>query len=120
MNKKFNIVGNLVVVRKTIALSAGIMIMLFSCTEEVKACDTFVVTDSQVEMSKDITPTISANLEIELAPNVELKATSQDSVNMESGLDNVLENFVSSILSDTKPLDADISKFVDDNFWDLI
>lgn len=33
---------------------------------------------------------------------------------------DVLGNFVSSILRNTKPLDSDISKLVDDNFWDLV
>lgn len=120
MNKKFNYVGNLNVVRKAVALSAGIMITLFCCTDEVMACDTFVVADSQIELPKDVIPTISANLEIELASNVELETTSQNSINIEGGEDNVLESFVSSILANTRSLDADISKFVDDNFWDLI
>ncbi len=33
---------------------------------------------------------------------------------------DVLTKFAESILKDMKPLDADISQWVDDNFWDLV
>ena len=32
----------------------------------------------------------------------------------------VLIRFANSMLKDMKPLDADISQWVDDNFWDLV
>jgi hypothetical protein len=32
----------------------------------------------------------------------------------------ILNGFVSTILKDTKPMDSDFSKFVDDNFFDLV
>jgi hypothetical protein len=34
--------------------------------------------------------------------------------------EDVLMNFVGSIIVNTKNLDSDFSKFVDDNFWDLV
>lgn len=33
---------------------------------------------------------------------------------------DVLSSFVNSILSNCKSLDSDISKLIDDNFWDLV
>ncbi len=36
------------------------------------------------------------------------------------GDEEILENFVKSITINTKELDPDFSKFVDDNFWDLV
>ena len=33
---------------------------------------------------------------------------------------NRLEAFIHAIVKGIKPLDGDTSKFVDDNFWDLI
>lgn len=33
---------------------------------------------------------------------------------------DIIHNFISSILKNTKPLDADIAEFVSENFWDLI
>lgn len=33
---------------------------------------------------------------------------------------DVLEKIVSSLVENVKPLDGDISKMVDDNFWDLV
>lgn len=120
MNKKYQFVGNLNVARKVVALSAGIVITLFSCTEDVQASSTFVRSDAQMELTKEIVPTISANLEIALAPNIEKSTVVKEPVSIEGGMGNALEDFVSSILTNTKPLDSDISKFVDENFWDLI
>lgn len=34
--------------------------------------------------------------------------------------EEILANFVKNIIVNTKELDADFSKFVDDNFWDLV
>ncbi len=34
--------------------------------------------------------------------------------------EEILENFVKSITINTKELDPDFSKFVDDNFWNLV
>lgn len=34
--------------------------------------------------------------------------------------ENALEKIVSSLVENVKPLDGDISKMVDDNFWDLV
>ncbi len=34
--------------------------------------------------------------------------------------EEILANFVKNITVNTKELDADFSKFVDDNFWDLV
>jgi hypothetical protein len=38
----------------------------------------------------------------------------------ETDMPEILSNFVDNILSNTKPLDPDFSKLVDDNFWDLV
>lgn len=35
-------------------------------------------------------------------------------------MDDILENFIYSILRDIKSLDSDISQLVDKNFWNLI
>lgn len=120
MNKKYQFVGNLNVVRKAVALSAGIVITLFSCTDDAYASNTFVRAESQIELSNEIIPTISANLEIALAPNIEVSTTANEPASVEGGIGDALSDFVSSILTNTRPLDSDISKFVDENFWDLI
>lgn len=32
----------------------------------------------------------------------------------------ILEQFISSIFKGIKPLDGEIQKFINDNFWDLV
>lgn len=115
MEKKFNLVSSLKIVKSTVTLCAGIVVTLFSCLEEVVADNTFVKDETRVEF-----PTDSVSYEdfdIVLAPNTDTKNCPAGA---ESETGGVLDTFVSSVLQETKPLDGDISKFVDDNFWDLI
>ena len=120
MSKKYQFVGNLNVTQKFVALSAGIVVTLFSCAEDAPTFGTFVCSDAQMELAKEIVPTISANMEMALAPNIGKSKPVKESVSAEGEIGNVLDDFVSSILTNTKSLDSDISKFVDENFWDLI
>lgn len=121
MNKHFNLVSNLTVVKKSVTLGAGIMITLFSCVDNSYAAGTFVRGDVHEEVVLDCLPSICANVEISLAPNIELAETDNSSqATIEGGDVDILGNFVSSILRNTKTLDSDFSKVVDENFWDLI
>lgn len=121
MNKHFNLVSNLTVTKKSVALGAGIMITLFSCADNSYAAGSFIKGDVREEVVFDSLPSICANVEISLAPNIKL-AEKEDSSNaiVEGGDIDILGNFVSSILRNTKTLDSDFSKVVDENFWDLI
>jgi hypothetical protein len=120
MAKKFNWVSDLKVVTTTIALSAGITITLFSCTDEIVESNVFVESDMEQELILEAAPDICAHIEIALASNDDTSIHDQQIASTEGSDEDVLSNFVSSILKGTKPLDSDFSKFVDDNFWDLI
>lgn len=117
MNKHFNLVSSLDVVKKSVALCAGIMITLFSCVDEFCPASSFVKGD----VREELVSSICANVEISLAPNIELvERVGSFDANVEGGDGEVLGTFVSSILKNTKTLDRDFSKVVDENFWDLI
>lgn len=122
MNIKYSLVSDLKVLKETvIAIGAGVLITLFSFTEEVKASDVYVRSDTCIELNAENSPTICADVELRLAPNVTSYVPENNDADMEDGGNpQILEKFISSMLSEMKPLDGDISKFVDDNFWDLI
>lgn len=50
-------------------------------------------------------------------------STKNSDIHMSKQIKNInkdaLEKIVSSLVENAKPLDGDISKMVDDNFWDL-
>jgi hypothetical protein len=119
MDKKFNLVSDLKVSTKTIALSAGIVITLFSCTDEIVASNVFVESDMKQELILEAAPDICTNIEIALASNNDTSIQEKNAYS-EGDDQDILDNFVSSILKGTKSMDSDFSKFVDDNFWDLI
>lgn len=120
MDQKFNLVSDLKVVTKTIALSAGIIITLFSCTDEIIPSNVFVESAIEQKLIVEVTPKICANIKIALASNVEPSIENKITICTKGKDEDLLDAFVSSILKDTKPMDGDFSKFVDDNFWDLI
>jgi hypothetical protein len=120
MDKKFNLVSDLKVAATTIALSAGIMITLFSCTDEIVTSNVFVESDMEQELILEAAPDICADIEIALASNDDTSINEKKIAYTEGSDQDVLGNFVSSILKGTKSMDSDFSKFVDDNFWDLI
>jgi hypothetical protein len=120
MDKKFNLVSDLKVSTKTIALSAGIVITLFSCTDEIVASNVFVESDMKQELILEAAPDICTNIEIALVSNNDTSIQEKKNAYTEGDDQDILDNFVSSILKGTKSMDSDFSKFVDDNFWDLI
>jgi hypothetical protein len=72
------------------------------------------------ELILEAAPNICAHIEIALASNNDTFIHEKKAAYTEEGDQDLLGNFVSSILKDTKSMDSDFSKFVDDNFWDLI
>lgn len=119
MEYNFNLVSNLPNPSKTVFLSAGIAIALLSCVDDHYTVKAFVkggVSESVVATSL---PSISANVKISLTSNLTSKE-GENTLVADGGDRDVLGNFVSSILRNTKSLDSDISKLVDDNFWDLV
>lgn len=64
-----------------------------------------------------------ANVEDSLSPQptVFFDCNVQTEISLKKQDDaEILSNFASSMLTEMKNLDADLSKWVDDNFWDLV
>lgn len=54
-------------------------------------------------------------------PKISFNSNTENEISMMEDFDkNLLEKFVSSILTEVKSLDGEISQMVDKNFWDLI
>lgn len=113
-------VENLRVTNKTIALSTGIVVTLFSCVDQVKVSDAFVKSEMSLKLKQDYAPVNCAGMEISLASNVGTVALGSKASSTDGGMGSLLDTFVSSILKNTKPIDEDFSKVVDENFWDLV
>lgn len=122
MEKNVRFVSEIVVkkISRQILIGASIVLTLFVCeVPNLKEGD-FVQTNIAQENSIVHETMIDNTVAITLLTNNENPKRTRSIANAEENPFNALEQFVSSILKDSKPLDGDISKFVSDHFWDLI
>lgn len=121
MDKNFHFVSEIVVkkISRTIRIGAGIVLTLFVCDVSNLKEEDFVQTNVAQVTSVVQETMVDNTVAITMLKN-ETPVEHRSIANIEGGGLDVLEQFVSSILKDSRPLDGDISKFVSDHFWDLV
>lgn len=120
MKMQYVKISELVPRKQIVKLSACVLITLFSYSDYAETDFVFSQGGSYAEHVSLSSPVQINDFTIDLASNIDSDNLDNVSVEVGGNDTDVLNEFISSIITETKPLDADISKFVDDNFWDLV
>lgn len=122
MNKIFHRVCDVRIEKKIVTIGVGLLLTFFSCCEEMRNSSVFTTSLNEGGITQKIATVRSEKLKIyfdEKGKDV-TNEQSVDALYVGGDAGTALEMFVTSIVRDSKPLDAEISKFVDDHFWELV
>lgn len=123
MEKKFHFVSDIMVtkIKHGIAIGAGIVLTFFTCPQLDFNAEKFSqISESQINTSRESVYNDDLSVTFLENKNSINNQTYQSVASIDGGLEDVLSQFVSSVIRESKPLEGDFSKFVSDHFWDLI
>lgn len=101
--------GNTITIASTILLGFGTIISVPNTYENYDSPDYEIGSSMPKDMSKNISFDTTDSTVFQVS-----------ALNYNESIVNELNSFIHSIVDDSKSLDADISKFVSEHFWELV